>query len=67
MRHSPERLTDAVDRPVTDIRRKTLRCYSSEDKCASSLPHFVAWHDCRAPYSTSAACQNRSEITQLAF
>ena len=32
MRHTPERHTDAADRTVKDIRRKTRKRYSSEDK-----------------------------------
>jgi transposase len=32
MRHTPERRTDAADRTVKDIRRKTRKRYSSEDK-----------------------------------
>jgi transposase len=32
MRHTPERHTDAADRAVKDIRRKTRKRYSSEDK-----------------------------------
>ena len=32
MRHTPERHTDAADRTVKDIRRKTHKRYSSEDK-----------------------------------
>ena len=32
MRHTPERHTDAADHTVKDIRRKTRKRYSSEDK-----------------------------------
>ena len=32
MRDKPERHTDAADRTVKDIRRKTRKRYSSEDK-----------------------------------
>ena len=32
MRHTSERHTDAADRTVKDIRRKTRKRYSSEDK-----------------------------------
>ncbi len=32
MRHIPERHTDAADRTVKNIRRKTRKRYSSEDK-----------------------------------
>lgn len=32
MRHTPERDTDAADRTAKNIRRKTLKRYSSEDK-----------------------------------
>ncbi len=32
MRHTPKRHTDAADRTVKDIRRKTRKRYSSEDK-----------------------------------
>ncbi len=32
MRHTPERHADAADRTVKDIRRKTRKRYSSEDK-----------------------------------
>jgi transposase len=32
MRHTPERHADAADRTVRDIRRKTHKRYSSEDK-----------------------------------
>jgi transposase len=32
MRHTPERHTDAADRMVKDIRRRTRKRYSSEDK-----------------------------------
>lgn len=32
MRHTPERHRDAADRTVKDIRRKTRKRYSSEDK-----------------------------------
>ena len=32
MRHTPERHIDAADRTVKNIRRKTRKRYSSEDK-----------------------------------
>ena len=32
MRHTPERHTDAADRTLKDIRRKTRKRYSSEDE-----------------------------------
>ncbi len=44
MRDKPERHTDAADRTVKDIRRKTRKRYSSEDKCPSSgFLEQMAW------------------------
>lgn len=40
MRDKPERHTDAADRTVKDIRRKTRKRYSSEDKIRVVLAGF---------------------------
>jgi hypothetical protein len=40
MRHTPERRTDAADRTVKDIRRKTRKRYSSEDKIRIVLARY---------------------------